>query len=585
MDQRVDIPQESSAFIEEVPDVGTNVMPTENHPGQFEAIVMELQRQNNLTQHMFETAIEAKMARNSETEEMSEIRKTREDIAVFQTEGRQLSERLTTAINTNKTLEQEVQKSRSEIFWKEKLKHQLRQSQMIDKQRLELPSAKPIPGFSRSVGRETRTSEEDNEVQYQPSDSVQVPDNPLSDSSDSSDENMASGEEDEDETSSSSEDVTVDPKLVTHIVREVFKQMGGQPQATLEGTSHSKSGLKQVVDEQQVKIGKKEHSRWLAAVRSFLFLCTGAEGVKSFVLDRFAASEEEIEAFMEAPTDTETVGPRAIAHNNELFRIDFGPNWTDSPWNHELLDVLTECLQEYQTKDGDSRLVKVSPEYIRALFARLLGQVQGRYKKARRLIASSGGDMRKLTELDEKDNREALSRTQRGHKFDRRSTIVKKVIRAKTSESSSDLYLWHFIEELLKVLGREGMSSEELVTKRSSPLKTHYVVRILSWRSDYIAKVLTFIDGYEVRVRDHGTSFIATRASTPRYRSGESGAEVITSTRKAARCLPKNLYSSEWLETRPVYYKIELEVEPKEFRLLREELFDLNRLRNSGQHK
>lgn len=126
-------------------------------------------------------------------------------------------------------------------------------------------------------------------------------------------------------------------------------------------------------------------------------------------------------------------------------------------------------------------------------------------------------------------------------------------------DNDTRLLAWKWLDSLLELLGRDGMSSDESVDENGRHTEAIFRVKVMPWRSE-MGEQLDFID----RERLQDEAILDGRGSKPIKRV--RAADNPTTTRKVPMGKPKSIYNKDWyngLEKR--YKQFTLKVSNQEF--------------------
>ncbi|KAJ7673652.1 hypothetical protein DFH06DRAFT_1123335 [Mycena polygramma] len=370
-----------------------------------------------------------------------------------------------------------------------------------------------------------------------------------------------SGESDEDNSSTIDGENARLTALVTQIVEDVMDRMGYKAKPDKSTGARRKRAPTPraiAIKLQQEKMSADDDKLYKRAIRAVWRKKYNVNTAKDFAKYRPASKGlvERCDEGCEEPDDDE-------------FTLDFGTKYASSLWNEIIIQKLATFVKAAQNASPDGwGLPAVSEDYIVGEFYNQLKQAQEAWKIWKPRIVpetlsneSTAQVATRVTSTELKRRKKGNKNSNKQRKFDRRLKCVRILIEL-YGEGHPEYETWRYLESLLELLQKDGMSSEEEDTYDVGPTIVEvFKIKTCSWRAAPIADYMDIIDKAHDDVKTgRGTKL------TPRIRSGEQGSS------EARVGLPKQMYDATWLaaqeRTRPSYVKRQLKVSDKAFRFL-----------------
>ncbi|KAJ6513559.1 hypothetical protein C8R47DRAFT_1206875 [Mycena vitilis] len=374
-------------------------------------------------------------------------------------------------------------------------------------------------------------------------------------------EAQTSGESDEENSSTRDGENARLTVLVTQIVEDVMDRMGykAKPDKSTGARQRRAPTPRAVaIKLQQGKMSADDDKLFKRAIRAVWHKKYDVNRAKDFAKYRPASKGlvERCDEGIEEPDD-------------DNFTLDFGTKYASCLWNEIIIQKLATFVKAAQNASPDGwGLPAVSDDYIEGEFHNQLKQAQEAWKLWKpRLVAGTLSNespaqvAARVTSMELKRRKKGNKNSNKQRKFDRHLKCVRILIEL-YGEDHPEYATWRYLESLLELLQKDGMSSEEEDTYDVGPTVVEvFKVKTCSWRAARIADYMDIIDrGHDDIKTGRGTRL------TPRIRSGEEGSS------EARVGLPKQMYDATWLaaqeRTRPSYVKRQLKVSDKAFRFL-----------------
>ncbi|KAJ6467978.1 hypothetical protein C8R47DRAFT_1223474 [Mycena vitilis] len=349
--------------------------------------------------------------------------------------------------------------------------------------------------------------------------------------------------------------------LVTQIVEDVMDRMGykAKPDKST-GAKRKRAPTPRAIaiKLQKGKMSADDDKLFKRAVREVWRKKFDVKTAKDFAKYRPASKElvKRCDEGVEEPDEDE-------------FTLDFGPKYASSLWNEIIIQKLATFVKAAQDASPDGwGLPAASEDYIEGEFYNQLKQAQEAWKVWKPRVVPGTLANESTAQVAARVTSTELARRKKGNKnsnkqrkFQRRLKCVRILIEL-YGEGHPEYGTWKYLESLLELLEKDGMSSEEEDTYDVGPTIVEvFKVKNCSWRAAPISDYMDIIDKAHDDVKTgQGTKL------TPRIRSGEEGSS------QAQVGLPKQMYDATWLAAqerkRPSYVKRQLKVSDKAFRFL-----------------
>ncbi|KAG1853564.1 hypothetical protein C8R48DRAFT_675830 [Suillus tomentosus] len=217
-------------------------------------------------------------------------------------------------------------------------------------------------------------------------------------------------------------------------------------------------------------------------------------------------------------------------------------NGSKTPWNSRIIDLLLGEL--WRRGDEERWPFARSEAYFRKILRDCYKRLRTVWTCAQPKVTAKGV-LETPAEVEErliakKDKLLKVTRqtTRRRNKYLRRATVLDHLVKQKTDDKEEDLPVWQWLQQLVKMLGECGMSSEE--SDLENDIETVLRVKNMVWRRAVECE-LDIVDHQRLADDD----IFAPQGSKPMKRI--RAARNPKTSRVPAEELPKALYSEEWL--------------------------------------
>ncbi|KAI1782700.1 hypothetical protein LXA43DRAFT_1068378 [Ganoderma leucocontextum] len=305
---------------------------------------------------------------------------------------------------------------------------------------------------------------------------------------------------------------------------------------------------KAVADEKK-SVGRENRNEHLKQVRAVFAEFLGAPEDEDFVSGHIAASRDVVEAYLNG----KGFGP----DRNDLHFSDLPPH--RNAWNRAVAAELGAILfarqrsGKWRLPDGSRVSLASQPYWEDAVLEKFYRQCTRWVMAKRQVVTDASTGLRRQESWTETNTRRCLEaeeqhrlgrqRERRGKRWERRKTTCEAKITFTTT--TFDRNQWKQFLEIIKTLGKEGMSSDESTAEEATH-RPCYRVSVFPWRRDFDA-IMDKIDAERFGPQS-GYSARGSRP-TPRHRQDRAGADDIhLSHREPVLGLPVSFYDEQWLE-------------------------------------
>ncbi|KAJ7668578.1 hypothetical protein DFH06DRAFT_1126059 [Mycena polygramma] len=256
---------------------------------------------------------------------------------------------------------------------------------------------------------------------------------------------------------------------------------------------------------------------------------------------------------------------RSIVPQPGDYRWDFSPGFQTSKWNRTIIARLIDAMLDID--DLPAEVHSVDRRWMEASLIKKLGRYRADWHRLQPKIEDGRwetpveAEERTLTYL-KKVQVDSTTISAKSRKWASRIQIVTITIEIKQFEGiAQDIATWMRFLEMLQLLGKGGMSSEEEDEVETTDGKRYpiYKIKVCFWRNPELVDYLNLIDKELEKSKKRLSPGVK---ALPRVRVEETGKS------EPVKGLPKVLYDAAWLkrvEDTPFYE--DLEVSPEAFAL------------------
>ncbi|KAK7039836.1 hypothetical protein R3P38DRAFT_3181663 [Favolaschia claudopus] len=250
---------------------------------------------------------------------------------------------------------------------------------------------------------------------------------------------------------------------------------------------------------------------------------------------------------------------------DELFQWDFSPGYLQCRWNKLMIKKIVDTLLAEHEEDQDD-FIEVGANRVfmeNAMKDKLATwrgswhKFQPRFSSATQHVETSAEAHARAVQAKEQHQLEMRSLALKTRKLEDRIETSTHTIQLKIlAGTARDVETWKRMRDMVGHLGIWGMSSEEEAdVMLDGQLVRIYKVKVCIWREPSIADYLRFVDAQTaLNKKNQPGPKPAPRVRNPQHGFGKAAAPPG---------LPRNLYSSTWLDTKTPAYIETLNI-PKE---------------------
>ncbi|KAK6989032.1 hypothetical protein R3P38DRAFT_2572320, partial [Favolaschia claudopus] len=256
---------------------------------------------------------------------------------------------------------------------------------------------------------------------------------------------------------------------------------------------------------------------------------------------------------------------------DELFQWDFSPGYLQCRWNKLMIKKIVDILlAEHEEDQEDFIEVGANRVFMENAMKDKLATWRGSWHKFQPRFSSATQHVETLAEAHaravqakEQHQLEMRSLALKTRKLgDRIETSTHTIALKILAGTARDVETWKRMRDMVGHLGIWGMSSEEEAdVMLDGQLVRIYKVKVCIWREPSIADYLRFVDAQTAMNKKNQPG----PKPAPRVRNPQHG----FGTAAAPPGLPRNLYSSTWLDSKTPAYIETLNIPKEVFELFR----------------